>query len=219
MDQELKNSILRTGTSLVCIICKDGVVMASDRQVTLGESLVSNKDFQKTNPINEYLVVSWAGMVSGAQRLSKLIAAELKLKHLRTKVRPTVKQSASLVATIAYAGIRQPSMVPDIVDTFVGGLNEDGTCAIFHIGPDGSLMQVNDYDASGSGRTFILGLLERQYKGDITIKQAIDLAKEALLSSTQRDVFSGYGIDVYAITKEGIKKAVEQELRQELRDK
>ena len=218
MDAELKNSILKTGTSLVAVICKDGIVIASDRQVTLGESIVSSKDFQKTNPINDYLVVSWAGLVSGAQRLSKVIAAELKLKELRTRIRPSVKQAANLVATVAYSGIRQPSMIPDIVETFLGGFNEDGSVELYSIGPDGSLSKTNDYVSSGSGRTYIMGLLERQYKRNISVEEGVKLAVEALKSSTQRDVFSGYGIDVFTITKDGIKKVVDQEILPEYKD-
>jgi 20S proteasome alpha/beta subunit len=217
MDDEFKNSLLKSGTSLVAISCKDGVVMASDRQVTIGQSMVSNKDFQKTNQINDYLVVSWAGLVSGAQRLSKLIAAELKLKELRAKTRPSIKQSANLVASLSYSGIRRMSMVPDIVDTFVGGFNEDGSSEVYHIGTDGSLGKVDDFDASGSGRTFIIGYLERNFKKNSSVKEGIEMAKEALLSSTQRDVYSGYGIDIFTITKEGIKKAVSQELVTELK--
>ncbi|MEK6945810.1 MAG: hypothetical protein AABW63_03380 [Nanoarchaeota archaeon] len=217
MDDELKSSLLKSGTSLVAIACRDGVVMASDRQVTLGQSMVSNKDFQKTNQINDYLVVSWAGLVSGAQRLSKLIAAELKLKELRSRTRPNIKQSANLVASLSYSGIRRMSMVPDIVDTFAGGFDEDGSATVYHIGTDGSLGEVNDFDASGSGRTFIIGYLERNYKKNISVKEGVELAKESLLSSTQRDVYSGYGIDIFTITKDGIKKAVSQELVTELK--
>ena len=218
MDAEIKKSMLNTGTSLVVVLCKEGVIMASDRQVTLGERMVGNKDFQKTNPINDYLVVSWAGQVSGAQRLSKVIAAELKLKELRAKARPTVKQSANLVATIAYSGIRQPSMVPDIVDTFIGGFNEDGTTEIYNIGPDGSLISVKDYAASGSGSVFIIGLLERQYKKNLSIEDGVKLVIEAIKSSTQRDVYSGFGIDVFTITKDGITKVVEQDIVSEYRE-
>ena len=57
---------------------------------------------------------------------------------------------------------------------------------------------------------YVLGLLERQYKKDITIKEGIELAKESLKSSTQRDIGSGYGIDIFTITKQGINKVVEQ---------
>ena len=46
----------------------------------------------------------------------------------------------------------------------------------------------------------------------MTIKEGVELAKEALKSSMQRDVGSGYGFDIFAITKDGIKKVVEEQL-------
>jgi len=219
MDAELKNSILNTGTTILSIVCKDGVVMASDRQVTLGHSLVSDKKFSKTNQINDYLVISWAGQVSGAQRRSKLIAAELKLKELKSRIRPNIKQAANLVASISYANIRQPSMVPDIVSTMIGGFNEGNPSEIYTIGPDGSIIQIKDYFATGSGMTYVLGLLERQYKENMTLKEGIELAKEALKASTQRDVYSGFGIDVFTITTDKITKVVDEEIVSEYKSK
>lgn len=219
MDDELKNSILKTGTTILGIVCKDGVVMAADRQVTAG-TIVMNKNFPKVNKINEYLVVSWTGGVADALRTSKLIAAELKLKELKSKSRPTIKQAANLTATITYSQIRQPSMIPSIVGTLIAGFNEDSSAELYTIEPSGSVYQVEDYDANfGSGMPYVLGLLERQYKKDMTIKEGVELAKEAIKSSTQRDVGSGYGIDVFTITKQGIKKVVDQEIIPEYRDK
>ena len=180
MDQELKDSILKTGTSLVVVVCKNGVVMASDRQVTAGGRLVVDKNFPKTNQVNNYLVVSWAGLVSGAQRLSKLISAELKLKELKSRSRPSVKQSANLVSSISYSTLRQMSMVPNVVETFVGGVNEDGSCEAYEVSSDGALLPVKDYAANGSGMPYILGLLERQYKENISVDEGVELAKEAL---------------------------------------
>jgi proteasome beta subunit len=107
MDQELKNSILKTGTTILGIVCKDGVVMASDRQITAG-NLVVGKDYKKTVQLNDYLLISFTGMVSDAQRVPKILTAELKLKELRSKTRPSVKQAASLLSSISYSGIRQP---------------------------------------------------------------------------------------------------------------
>ncbi|MFH1325177.1 MAG: proteasome subunit beta [archaeon] len=218
MDAELKKSILKTGTTILGIVCKDGVVMASDRQVTLGHSLVADKKFQKINPINDYILVGWAGQVSGAQRISKILPAELKIKELKTRTRPSVRQAASLLSNIAYSGIRQASMVPDIVETFLGGFNEDGSCELYEISPDGALLPIRDYGSTGSGMTFVLGLLERQYKKGLTVKEGVELAKEALKSSTQRDIGSGYGIDVFTITKDGIKKVVEQTIEPDYKD-
>lgn len=218
MDQELKNSILKTGTTILGIVCKDGIVMASDRQISAG-NLVVSKNYQKTIKMNDYLLISFTGMVSDAQRVVKLLPAELKLKELRSKSRPSVKQAANLLSSILYSGIRQPSMIPMQVGNLISGFNEDGTTELYTIEPSGSVIKVEDYDANfGSGMPYVLGLLERQYKKGLTIKEGIELAKEALKSSTQRDMGSGYGIDVFTITKEGIKKVVEQTIEPEYMD-
>ena len=50
MDAELKDSVLKTGTTILGIVCKDGVVMASDRQSTAG-TIVMNKNSEKTNKL------------------------------------------------------------------------------------------------------------------------------------------------------------------------
>ncbi len=213
MDSEIKNSILKTGTTIMGIVCKDGVVMAADRQVTAGHSIVMSKTYRKVTQINDYLVGSWTGGVADAQRLGKVIAAELKLKELRSKKRPTVREAANLIGAIAYSQIRKFSTIPSIVGMLVSGFNADGTSELYSVEPAGSVYKVEDYDANfSSGMPYILGLLERQYKKDMTIKEGVELAQEALKSSTQRDVGSGYGIDIYSITKEGIKREVEQEI-------
>ena len=215
MDSELKNSSLKSGTTILGIVCKEGVVMASDRQISAGH-LVVGKNYQKTLKVNDYLLVSFTGSVSDAQRINKILPAELKLKELRAKSRPTVKQSANLLASLLYSGARQAMMQ---VGNLIGGFNEDGTSELYTIEPAGSVLKVEDYDANfGSGMPYVLGLLERQYKKGLSVKEGVELAQEALKSSTQRDVGSGYGIDVFTITKDGIRKVVEQEILPEYKD-
>ena len=213
MEEEIKKNILKTGTSILGIVCKDGIVMAADRKATAG-NLVISKNIQKVVQINDYLVTSGTGSASDVEMLKKIVRAELKLKELRTKKRPTVKEAANLIGMITFRNIRQFSTIPSIAGTLVAGINEDGTFELYSIEPAGSVVQVKDYDANfSSGMPFILGLLERQYKEDMSVKQGIELAIEALKSSTQRDVGSGFGIDVFTVTKEGIKKVVEQEIK------
>ena len=43
MDEEIKKNMLKTGTSIMGIVCKDGIVMAADRQVTAGNIVMSKK--------------------------------------------------------------------------------------------------------------------------------------------------------------------------------
>lgn len=218
MDAELKNSILKTGTTILGIVCKDGVVMAADRQVS-GGSIVMSKTERKVFQVNDYLVISGCGIAGDIQRVPKLLSAELKLKELRSKSRPTVSHAANLLTNINYYGIRNPSMIPQQAGFLLSGFNTDGSVELYSIEPAGSTIKVEDYDANfGSGMPFVLGLLERQWKPNMSIKEGIDLAKEAVKSSTQRDMGSGYGIDVFTITKSGITKVVEQTIESIYKD-
>lgn len=212
MNTDIQQNFLKSSTSLVGIVCKDGVIMGADRRVTAG-TLIVNKEYQKVVQVNDYLLMSWTGGVADAQLTLKVIAAELRLKELRTKSRPSVKEAASMIGMMLYRGIRTPSMIPSIVGTLVGGIDENGKASLYTIEPAGSIVEVKDFDANfSSGMPYILGLLERQYKKDLSVKEGVELAKEALKSSTQRDVGSGNGIDVFAITKEGIKHVVSESI-------
>jgi proteasome beta subunit len=209
---EISKSILKSSTSLVGMVCKDGVILGADRRSTAG-TIVMNKDSQKIHKINDYVAASYTGSVSDIQLTGKVLAAELRLKELKTKSRPTINEAANLLAMLVYRNIRTPSMVPSIVGTLIAGVNEDGSTELYTIEPAGSVVQVKDFDANfSSGMPYILGLLEREWKKDMSIQEGIDLAVESLKSSTQRDIGSGNGIDVYTITKDGIKHAVSQEI-------
>ena len=210
MDEDLKKNILKTGTSIVGVVCSDGVVMAADRQITAG-SLVMSKREQKVFQVNNYLVAAGCGVAGDIQRVPKFLAAELKLKELKSKSRPTVRQAASLLNNISYNGIRQPSTIPQQAGFLISGFNENGTIELYSIEPAGSLIKVEDYDANfGSGMPFMLGYLERNWRKNLTIKEGINLVIESIKASTQRDTGSGHGIDVFTITKDGIKHVVKQ---------
>ena len=212
MDADIQNSILKSGTTILGIVCKDGIVMAADKQSTAG-NIIMDKDSEKIRLINDFLAFAGTGMVADIQRSIKIAAAELRLKELRSKSRPSVKNGASLIASMIYGSIRQPSMLQFTVGSLIGGVNEDGSTELYTIDPAGGIKTVKDYDANfGSGMPYVLGLLERQYKEHMTIKEGVELAVEAIKSSTQRDTGSGHGIDVYTITKSGISKVIDQEI-------
>ncbi|MEK6898488.1 MAG: hypothetical protein AABW79_00130 [Nanoarchaeota archaeon] len=212
MNQDMQSNFMKSNTSLVGIVCKDGIVMGADRRATAG-SIVMNKNSQKVVKINDYILLSGTGMSSDIDLTQRVIAAELKLKELKTKVRPTVQESANLLGMMIYRNIRTPSMIPSMVGMLVAGVNEDGKTQLFTIEPAGGAYPVEDFDANfSSGMPYILGLLERQWRPDMSVKEGVELAIEALKSSTQRDVGSGNGIDVFTVTKDGIKQVISQKI-------
>tara|TARA_Y100000034_G_scaffold101783_1_gene126287 strand:+ start:3990 stop:4526 length:537 start_codon:yes stop_codon:yes gene_type:complete len=172
-----------------------------------------NKNSRKIRMVNSIFAASYTGSVSDIELTNKLLAAELRLKELKTKSKPTIKEAAHLLSMMTYKNIRSPSMVPSIVGTLIAGLDSEGNAHLYTIEPAGSATKVESFDANfSSGMPYIMGLLERQWHPGLNVKEGIELAKEALKSSTQRDAGSGNGIDVFSITKEGIKHEVSEEI-------
>ena len=202
---------MKTGTSLVGIVCKDGVVMASDRRATLGGQIISQKNVKKAEKINDYLVVSGTGMSSDIELMKKLIKAQLKMKELKDKKRPSIREAANLIATMSYQNIRQPAMIPFMAGLMVGGIDEDGTAKLYSVEPAGSATEIEDYDANfSSGMPYILGMLESNYKPNMSIEDGAKLALKAIQTAIERDPASGNGVDVFTITKHGIKQVSNQ---------
>lgn len=195
-------NIVKTGTTILGIVCKDGVVMAGDNRVTIGQALIVNKDYEKVYPLNDYLVFSGCGSATEAQKVSKLLTAELKLRELKAHQRPTVRQSASLLSNIQ---VSQSAFI-------LAGIDKNGETSVYEV-VGGFLKKISDYTASiGSGMPYSLGYLERSWKPGLTVDQGVNLAIESIKSSSARDIGSGNGIDVYTLTKDGIKKVVSQKV-------
>lgn len=195
---------LKTGTTTLGIVTKEGVVLAADMRATAGNFIV-NKDVDKVFKVTDYMALTMAGSVSDAQLLTKLIKAELNLRKLRTNREPTVKEAANLLSSMVYKNVRQ--YVPGISHFLLGGKDNEGF-HIYDIYPDGSVTKVDDYVSSGSGSVFAYGVLETLYKKDISLEDAKVLVAKAVNAAIQRDNASGGGINIFTITNQGVSQDV-----------
>lgn len=206
MDKE----VMKTGTTTIGVVCKDGLVLAADRRASAGY-MVADKKSKKVIKINDDLAITIAGLVSDVQLLSKLLKAQLKLIEVRKGKKTTVKQAANLLAGMVYSNVRKLSMVPSIVGFLLAGRDDHGY-HLYSLGADGSLSKATDYFADGSGMQFALGVLESNYKKDLSTNDGVNLAVKTMNAAMQRDIATGNGIDVMTITKDGVKIVMEKEL-------
>jgi|TARA_B100001971_G_scaffold212820_1_gene244026 proteasome beta subunit len=202
--------LMKTGTTTVALLCKEGVVLAADKRATSGY-IISHKKFDKIINITDNIAVTVAGTVSDVQLLAKYIKAELKLKLIRTERESTVKEAANLLSMLVYSNIRKLSLIPGISHFLVGGRDESGF-HIYDLAPDGSIVDVDDYTSSGSGSVMVYGVLETLYKKNMSVDEGFRLAVKSINAAVQRDIASGNGIDIVTITKDGIKKILSKEI-------
>ncbi len=201
---------MKTGTTTVGIVCKDGIVLAADRRATAG-NLIANKKMSKILKITKNIAVTTAGMVSDVQLLVKYVQAELRLKRIRTGQEPTAKEAANLLGRMVYSNIRKMSLIPGISHFVLGGKDRSGY-HVFDLSPDGSIVDVDDFIGSGSGSVMAYGVLETLFKKDLTVDEGVKLGVKCINAALQRDTASGSGLDVVTITKDGVKKIIEKEI-------
>ncbi len=206
----MNQDVMKTGTTTVGIVCKDGVILGADRRASAGY-MVADKKAQKVIKINDEMAITIAGLVSDAQLISKIIRAQLKLLEVRKCKKSTVKQAANLLAGLVYNNVRRMSMIMSIVGFLLAGKDDKGF-HLYNIGIDGSLSEMEDYVCDGSGMMFATGVLESSYKKNMSIDEGVKLAVQALNAALQRDIATGNGIDIMAITKDGVNFVLRKEI-------
>jgi proteasome beta subunit len=181
-------------TTIVGIKTKEGVVLGSDRRASKG-FFIGSKITQKIARIDDTLAVAIAGQLSDAEYMIKAAKAERRLLELRRGFPFTVKESARLIANLAYSGLK--NYQPYFVELLVAGVDQGGG-HILSADMSGAITD-EDFASSGSGSPIAYGVLESAYTRDLTNEQAKQIATKAVAAAMERDPGSGNGIDVLVI--------------------
>lgn len=187
---------LKTGTTTVGIVCKDGVVMGADMRATMGH-LISHKDTQKLFRIDDHMALTIAGLVGDAQVLARWLTAEVELYKVKRGTEMSIKAASTLMSNI----MNQRKFAPFYVQLIIGGVDLEGN-HIYSLDSAGGSIP-DKFVTTGSGSVFVYGVLEDNYKEGLTVDQGLDLAIRGLTAAMKRDSASGDGMMVTAITREG----------------
>ena len=199
----IESEVIKTGTSTVGITFDGGVVVGADHRATMG-NFIANKNVKKLFQISGRVALTTAGLVGHAQSLARMLSAELSLYELKRNTPMTVRGAATLTANILVGR-------PHYVQLLIVGVDESGSSVYSIDSAGGSIPDV--YCATGSGSPYMYGVLEDQFKLDMSEKEALRVAAKALLASAQRDAASGNGMDLAVITPEsGFRQLSEDEV-------
>ncbi|HDN73455.1 proteasome endopeptidase complex, archaeal, beta subunit [Archaeoglobales archaeon] len=183
------------GTTTVGLVCKDGVVLATEKRATMG-NFIASRAAKKIFQIADRIAMTTAGSVGDAQFLARIIKVETSLYEIRREQKPTVRAVATLTSNL----LNSYRYFPYLVQLLIGGLDERGA-SIFSIDPIGGAIEEKDLVATGSGSLTAYGVLEDRFTPDMSTEEAAELAIRAVFSAMRRDSASGDGIDVVKITE------------------
>ncbi len=181
-------------TTTVGLVVGDYVVLAADKRATAG-TMVAHNRVKKIQKIDDHAAMTISGLVADAQYIVEQ-AKYISRKYSLEMGKPiSIRGLASQISLILQAYLR---MTPFIVQLIIGGY--DTMPHLYYVDLFGSLSE-EKYMATGSGSPVAYGVLESGYREDLGLEEAKELAYRAVKAATERDSYSGEGVDVVVIGK------------------
>lgn len=197
------------GTTTVGIVCKDGVVLTADRRASLGNMVIS-KGVTKIFQVDDHLALAGAGTVGDILSLVRALRAEAKLYRAKVGKEMSTKALATLTSNI----LSGRKYLPYFGWFLIGGYDEKPS--LYSIDMAGGITE-DKYVSAGSGMEFAYSILDNEYSEKITLKNGVKLAIKGINTAIKRDVFTGDGIMVITIDKEGYRELSKEEVEKILK--
>ena len=197
---------VKKGTTTIGLIGKDFVVLAAEQKSTMGY-LIDSKVAQKIYQLDGHIGMTIAGSVGDALAMTRLLKAQLKLYKLE-RGPITVRGAATLLSNILQGSKYYPYMNQFILAGF------DKEPVVYSFDPLGGFDVKDKFYSTGSGSPFAYGVLEAEFKENMSVDEAVPLVIKAIRTAIERDIGSGgKEIQVAVIDKNGYRDLSKQELK------
>jgi proteasome beta subunit len=187
------------GATTIGLLFKEGAILASERRVSYGHFIMS-KSGRKVFKLTDNVGAACAGLISDMQVLIREVSAYSSLYVLEHNRPISVKSVAKLMSSLLF----ERRLYPMLTQTIVGGADEGGP-SLYILDPLGSVIP-DKFASVGSGAEIAIGMLEADYKENMSLKEARDLVMRSLKSAMARDTASGEGVDILVISSRGIEE-------------
>jgi proteasome beta subunit len=204
------DQLVLKGTTTIGVVCKDGVILASDTRVTMGY-YVAHKAGKKVYKIDDHVGMTIAGTVADAQRVVDILTANARLYKINLNRPIPISSAARLVANLLFSA----RYIPLATQVLVGGVDETGP-HVFNLDPYGSLTEEKSV-STGSGSPIAYGILEDQYREGMTVSELLPVIAKAVNAAMKRDVASGNSYNIIIIDKNGYRELSDEEKSQLLK--
>jgi len=181
------------GTTTVGIKAKDGVVLCADMRASAGY-FIANNNTMKIQQIDLHAGLTLAGGVADAQNIVDVLRYSISIHSL-----------ARLCSLIFHQNRGYPFMA----DILLGGYDANGP-ALFNVDMFGSVEE-KSYVTTGSGSPVAYGLLEEEYRNDLTVEEAKKIALRAVKAAIVRNIGTGDGINIAIMDKDGFRLLTDEQ--------
>jgi 20S proteasome subunit beta 2 len=183
-----------TGTTIVGLIFKDGVVLGADTRATEG-NIVADKNCEKIHYIAPNIYCCGAGTAADTEYTTEMVSRKLELHRLQTQRESRVITALRTLKQhlFKYQGHVGAACV-------LGGVDHEGP-HLMSVAPHGSSDKL-PYVTMGSGSLAAMAVFEKRFKPDMEEEDAKALVADAIEAGIFNDLGSGSNVDVCVIKKD-----------------
>jgi len=160
------------GAMTMGILCKDGILLIADRRLL--DKLIVPESVTKIMQIDDHIIATFSGFTSDARVLIKKCRVFAKQHELTYGEKIDVEGLVRYVADLAQAFTQYAGIRPFGISLLVAGIDKKGL-HLFVTEPSGVYSKYYA-KAIGMGSTEANLLLEKKYKRDLKIADALKLA-------------------------------------------
>jgi proteasome beta subunit len=192
------------GTTTIGVVCKDGVILASDTRVSMGY-YVAHKHGKKVYRIDDYLAMTIAGTLADAQRVVDVLTANAQLYKISNGRPMSVGSAARFAANLLFSN----RYVPLETEALIAGIDDSGP-HLFRLDPFGTLTEEKCV-STGSGSPVAYGVLEDKYEGNVGVEELLPVIFKAVNAAMKRNAATGDSFNISIIDKKGYRELAEKE--------
>ena len=175
------------GTTIVALRFVDGVIMAGDRQVTIG-TRISDRYGEKVYTADGSSCIGVAGTAALAFEMARLFQVELLHYEKIEGVQLSLQGKANKLAGMVRNNLGMAMQGLTVVPIYAGYDANSGIGQIFSYDPVGGMSEEHTgYHSIGSGSLFALGSLKKLHYESLGEQDAITVALEALYDAAEGD--------------------------------
>jgi len=192
-----------TGTTIVAIEYEGGVIMGADSRTSTGD-YIANRVSRKITEVHDRVYVCRSGSAADTQAITGYVKHYLGMMsmELADPRLPPVETAANLFQMICYGN--KDGLMAGLI---VAGWDKEKGGQVYCIPLGGARMRM-PFVAGGSGSSYIMGLMDSDWRPGLTEAEARAMVKKWISHARARDGSSGGVIRTMSIKESGVDEDV-----------
>ncbi|KAJ2376968.1 proteasome core particle subunit beta 2 [Coemansia sp. RSA 2607] len=188
-----QSTATKTGTTIVGLIYKDGVVLGADTRAT-ADTIVADKNCEKIHYLAPNMYCCGAGTAADTEFTTNMVSSQIALHSLNTGREARVATAMTMLKhhLFRHQGYIGAALV-------LGGYDVTGP-HLYSIAPHGSTDKL-PFVTMGSGSLAAMSMFESRWRPNMSRDEAVELVKDAIEAGIFNDLGSGSNVDVCILTQ------------------